>query len=189
MGQRASLGAREDVGARNWKMAYWLARFTRGGGWPKSGEDVLGPPVKFCRVRELGKLHGLLAKLTERLARFGSDWRELATVAEARMVSRVVARRARGKFWWTLARAGLESAWGGTVETGARAGVHCGAWMRERAWTGGVSHGRTRGTIASAHVLTPIGHKSLRIWARSLWRICSPDCALSFVCGRHVVLG
>ena len=55
--------------------------------------------MKFCRVRELGKLHGLLAKLTERLARFGSDWRELATVAEARMVSRVVARRARGKFW------------------------------------------------------------------------------------------
>jgi hypothetical protein len=39
----------------------------------------------FCRVRELGKLHKLLAKLTERLARLGSDWGGLATVAEARV--------------------------------------------------------------------------------------------------------
>jgi hypothetical protein len=29
--------------------------------------------VKFCRVRGLGKLHKLLAKLTERLARLGSN--------------------------------------------------------------------------------------------------------------------
>ena len=55
----------------------------RAGGRPKSGEDDLGSPVKFCRVRELGKLHKLLAKLTERLARLGSDWSGLATVAEA----------------------------------------------------------------------------------------------------------
>jgi hypothetical protein len=41
--------------------------------------------VKFCRVRELGELHELLAKLTERLARLGSNWSELATVAEARV--------------------------------------------------------------------------------------------------------
>jgi hypothetical protein len=41
--------------------------------------------VKFCRVRELGKLHKLLAKLTERLARPGSDRSWLATVAEARV--------------------------------------------------------------------------------------------------------
>jgi hypothetical protein len=39
--------------------------------------------VKFCRVRGLGKLHKLMAKLTERLARLGSDWSGLATVAEA----------------------------------------------------------------------------------------------------------
>jgi hypothetical protein len=37
----------------------------------------------FCRVRGLGKLHKLLTKLTERLARLGSDWSGLATVAEA----------------------------------------------------------------------------------------------------------
>jgi hypothetical protein len=42
-------------------------------------------PVKFCRVRELGKLHKLLAKLTKRLARLGRDWSGLATVAEARV--------------------------------------------------------------------------------------------------------
>jgi hypothetical protein len=64
-------------------MAHWIARSTRGRGRPKSGEGDLGSPVKFCRVRELGKFHGLLAKLTERLVRLGSDWRELTTVAEA----------------------------------------------------------------------------------------------------------
>jgi hypothetical protein len=41
--------------------------------------------VKFCQVRELGKLHELLAKLTERLALLGSDRGGLATVAEARV--------------------------------------------------------------------------------------------------------
>jgi hypothetical protein len=39
--------------------------------------------VKFCRVRGLGKLHKLMAKLIERLARLGSNWGGLATVAEA----------------------------------------------------------------------------------------------------------
>ena len=41
--------------------------------------------MKFCRVRELGKLHELLAKLTEGQARLGSDRGGLATVAEARV--------------------------------------------------------------------------------------------------------
>jgi hypothetical protein len=41
--------------------------------------------VKFCLVRELGKLHKLLAKLSEWLARLGSDRSGLATVAEARV--------------------------------------------------------------------------------------------------------
>jgi hypothetical protein len=50
-------------------MAYQKARSTRGGGRPKSGEGDLGPSVKFCRVRGLGKLHGPMVKLTEWLAR------------------------------------------------------------------------------------------------------------------------
>jgi hypothetical protein len=41
--------------------------------------------VKFCLVRELGKLQKLLAKLSEWLARLGSDWSGLATVAEAQV--------------------------------------------------------------------------------------------------------
>ena len=64
-------------------MAYRRARSTRGGGRPKSGEGDLGLPVKFCRVRGLGKLHGPLAELTEALARLGGDWSGLATAAEA----------------------------------------------------------------------------------------------------------
>jgi hypothetical protein len=55
----------------------------RGGGRPKSGEGDLSLPVKFCRVRGLGKLHKLMAKLIERLAWLGSEWSGLATVAEA----------------------------------------------------------------------------------------------------------
>jgi hypothetical protein len=77
---------KEGVRARNRKMTHWIARSTRAGGRPKSGEGDLGPPVRFCRVRGLGKLHGLMVKLAEWLARLGSDWRELATVVEARVV-------------------------------------------------------------------------------------------------------
>ena len=54
---------------------------SRAGGRPKSGEGDLRLPVKFCRVRGLGKLHGPMAELTEALARLGRDWRELATGA------------------------------------------------------------------------------------------------------------
>jgi hypothetical protein len=54
-------------------MAHRIARSMRAGGRPKSGEDDLGFPVKFCRVRELGKLHKLWAKLSERLAWLGSE--------------------------------------------------------------------------------------------------------------------
>jgi hypothetical protein len=64
-------------------MAYRRAWSTCGGGRPKSGEGDLGLPVKFCRVRGLGKLHRPMAKQTEALARLGGDWSGLATVAEA----------------------------------------------------------------------------------------------------------
>jgi hypothetical protein len=64
-------------------MTHWIARSTRAGGRPKSVEDDLVSPVRSCRVRALGKLHGPLAKLTERQAWLGSDWSGLAMVAEA----------------------------------------------------------------------------------------------------------
>jgi hypothetical protein len=66
-------------------MAHRIARSTRAGRRPKSGEDNLGSPVKFYWVRKLGKLHKLLAKLSERLAWLGSDRSGLATVTEARV--------------------------------------------------------------------------------------------------------
>jgi hypothetical protein len=64
-------------------MAHQIARSTHGLGRPNSGEDDLGFPVRFCEVRALGKLHGSLAKLTERPAQLERDWSGLATVAEA----------------------------------------------------------------------------------------------------------
>jgi hypothetical protein len=64
-------------------MAHRIARSTSGHGRSKSGKGDLESPVKFCRVRELGKLHGALAKLTERSAQLERGWSELATVAEA----------------------------------------------------------------------------------------------------------
>ena len=68
---------------RNWTETHWIARSTRGGGRPKSGEVDLGPPVKSGRVRGLGELHGLLAELAEALAGLEGGWSGLATVAEA----------------------------------------------------------------------------------------------------------
>jgi hypothetical protein len=97
MGQGASPEVKEDMCTKKLRMAHRIARSTRGRGRPKSCEDDLGSSVKFCWVRGLGKLHGLLAKLTKWLARLGSDWRELAAVAEARVAWRAVARRARGE--------------------------------------------------------------------------------------------
>jgi hypothetical protein len=40
--QRASLGARDDVGARNLKMAYWRAQSTRGGGDQSPARAISG---------------------------------------------------------------------------------------------------------------------------------------------------
>jgi hypothetical protein len=64
-------------------MAHRIAWSTRGHERPKSGEDDLGSPVRFYWVRGLGKLHGPLAKLTERPAQLGRGWSELVAVAEA----------------------------------------------------------------------------------------------------------
>ena len=67
-------------------MTHRIARSTRAGRRPKSVEDDLGSPVRFCRVRELGKLHGPLAKLTEGQARLGRDWSGLVAVVKASAV-------------------------------------------------------------------------------------------------------
>jgi hypothetical protein len=64
-------------------MTHRIAWSTRAGRWPKSGNGDLRSPLRFCRVRELGKLHGPLAKLTEGQARLGCDGSGLAAVAEA----------------------------------------------------------------------------------------------------------
>jgi hypothetical protein len=64
-------------------MTHRIARSTRAGGRPKSGEDDLRSPVRFCRVRALGKLHGPLAMLTEGQSQLERDWSGLAVVAEA----------------------------------------------------------------------------------------------------------
>ena len=68
---------------RNWAETHWIARSTRGGGRPKSGEVDLGPPVKSGRVRGLGKLHGLLAELAEAQVGLEGGWGGLATAAVA----------------------------------------------------------------------------------------------------------
>jgi hypothetical protein len=83
MGQGASPEIKEDVSTRNLRMAHRIARSRPGRGRPKSSEGDLGSPVRFCRVREHGKLHGPLSKLTEGQAQLGRGWSELAAVAEA----------------------------------------------------------------------------------------------------------
>jgi hypothetical protein len=81
-------------------MAHWRAWSTRAGGRPKSGEGDLRLPVKFCRVRGLGKLHGPLVELTKVLARLGGDWSGLATVAEALATMLGGKELARAKEGW-----------------------------------------------------------------------------------------
>jgi hypothetical protein len=74
MGQGASPEIKEDVYARNRRMAHWIARSTHGRGRPKSGKDDLGSPVRFYRVRVLGKLHGSLAKRNLDVTGAGWPW-------------------------------------------------------------------------------------------------------------------
>jgi hypothetical protein len=110
-----------------------------------------------------------------------------------------------GNFRWSLTWARLEStrgwmakAWGGFIGTARCTGGRGPASARGHALGGaGARTGMNRrcqprsNTCARclSQFLALIGCKSSRIWARSLWRICSPDLALSFVYGRRVVLG
>jgi hypothetical protein len=65
MAQGALPEIKEGKRTRDLRMAHRIAQSTRGHGRPMSGEDDLGSSVKFYQVRGLGKLHRLLAKLTE----------------------------------------------------------------------------------------------------------------------------
>jgi hypothetical protein len=97
---------------RNWAETHWIARSTRGGERPKSGEVDLGPPVKSGRVRVLGELHGLLAELAEAQACPEDGWRGLATAAEAlaAMAGGIKLARAKGK--WLAGEGECGAKWG-----------------------------------------------------------------------------
>jgi hypothetical protein len=189
MGQRASPEIKKDVCARNLR----ISRSTCDRGRPKSGEGDLGSPVRFCRVRELGKLHGPLAKLTERQTQLGRGWSELAAVAEAWAVmagegelvgakggvsgqwgwARSEVRRARG---WFLRRGRARPRGGSDKRSGrarASASARSGVWARRRA----------RCSAGRGRVQARIGSKSLRLWPWTRWEISSPNIPLSFVCG------
>jgi hypothetical protein len=77
--------SREVVGASNWKMVYLVARSTRGGGWPKSGEGDPAAPVRQSLGSCLAKLHGTTGKLSRGSgeARCLREW--LATVVGTRV--------------------------------------------------------------------------------------------------------
>jgi hypothetical protein len=116
MGQRGSQGAREDMGARNWSETHWLARSTRGGGRPKSGEVDLRPPVKSGLVRGLGELHELLVELAEALARLEGGWSGLAAVAEALAAMASGIKLAGAKERWPAGEDECGAKWGAPGE-------------------------------------------------------------------------
>jgi hypothetical protein len=95
---------------------HWLARSTRGGGRPKSGEVDLGPPVKSGLVRGLGELHELLAELAEALARLGGGWSGLATAAEALAAISGGIELARAKGRWLAGEGERGVNWGAPGE-------------------------------------------------------------------------
>jgi hypothetical protein len=66
-------------------MAYQIARCTRGGGRPKSGEGDSAPPVRQCLGSSLEKLHRVLGKLSKGLVEAEGLWEWLATVVGARV--------------------------------------------------------------------------------------------------------
>ena len=66
-------------------MAHPIARSTRGGRRPKSGEGDSASPVRQCLVSSLGKLHGSSGKLSNGSVEAAGLWKWLATVAGARV--------------------------------------------------------------------------------------------------------
>jgi hypothetical protein len=163
------------MGARNRSETHWMARSTRGGGRPKSGEVDFGPPVKSGRVRGLGKLHGLLAELAEALARLEDGWSGLATMAEAlrQWRAELSSPELRRGGWPVKVSAGRSEVRPGRLYRRGRA--------RPRAWArGGLDRtpGRARAGWASSGVPTKVEHvcpcvlpKFWHVW--SLIRACS----------------
>jgi hypothetical protein len=66
-------------------MAHWIARPTRGGGWPKSGDGDLAVPVRQGFDPCLEKLHDSTGKLSKASIEAKGLWKWLATVAGARV--------------------------------------------------------------------------------------------------------
>jgi hypothetical protein len=164
------------MSARNWSETHWIARSTRGGGRPKSGEVDLGPPVKSGRVQGLGKLHGPLAGLAKhwldlRVAgvcwpwwpKLWRQWRAELSSPELRESGRPVKMSAgrielrpgrlykRGR---ARSRAGAL-----TCARGVRGERQCALWR--------LAQRRARGSAERGQVQTWIGPKSLRLRPRS----------------------
>jgi hypothetical protein len=66
-------------------MAHRIARSTRGGGRPKSGEGVSSPLVRQFFGSSLEKLYGSSEKLSKGSVEAEGLWKWLATVAGARV--------------------------------------------------------------------------------------------------------
>ena len=81
MSRGAPREAREVVGASNWKMVYLVARFTCGGGWPKSGEGDPSALVRQGLDSRLKKLHGSTRKLPRGLGEARGRRERLTTAA------------------------------------------------------------------------------------------------------------
>jgi hypothetical protein len=68
---------------RNWRIAHRIARPTRGGGRPKSGDGALTVPVRQGLDPCLEKLHGSSGKLSKGSIEAQGLWKWLAAVAGA----------------------------------------------------------------------------------------------------------
>jgi hypothetical protein len=66
-------------------MAHRIARPTRSGGWPKSGDEDLAVPVRQSFDPCLEKLHGSSGKLSKGSVEAEGLWKWLAMVAGARV--------------------------------------------------------------------------------------------------------
>jgi hypothetical protein len=73
------------MGARNWRIAHRIARPTRGGGRPKSGDGDLAVPVRQGLDPCLEKLHVSLGKLSKGSVEAEGLWKRMATVVGARV--------------------------------------------------------------------------------------------------------